>query len=166
MAEEKKIEAAKPAAPKAVKAAAPKAEKAVKAPKAEVKAEVKPEAKAAVKPEVKAGAKSDVLETKAQNRLLKKYRTVIVPALVKEFGYTSVMVTLAKKGDLASRRQAARVIRPIVADEATGATALDKLFTEIGPRFASRKGGYTRIYKLGARRGDNAEVTLVRWTDK
>jgi len=76
------------------------------------------------------------------------------------------MVTLAKKGDLASRRQAARVIRPIVADEATGATALDKLFTEIGPRFASRKGGYTRIYKLGARRGDNAEVTLVRWTDK
>jgi large subunit ribosomal protein L5 len=91
MAEEKKIEAAKPAAPKAVKAAAPKAEKAVKAPKAEVKAEVKPEAKAAVKPEVKAGAKSDVLETKAQNRLLKKYRTVIVPALVKEFGYTSVM---------------------------------------------------------------------------
>lgn len=76
------------------------------------------------------------------------------------------MVTLAKKGDLAARRQAARVIRPIVADEATGATALDKLFTEIGPRFATRKGGYTKSYKLGGRRGDNAEVTLVRWTDK
>jgi len=76
------------------------------------------------------------------------------------------MVTLAKKGDLAARRQAARVIRPIVADEATGATALDKLFTEIGPRFATRKGGYTKSFKLGGRRGDNAEVTLVRWTDK
>lgn len=100
MAEEKKIEAAKPAAPKAAKAVAPKAEKVVKAPKAvEAKVEAKPEVKASVKVEVKAeakapakaAAKAEVLETKANNRLLKKYRTAIVPALVKEFGYTSVM---------------------------------------------------------------------------
>src|SRR5574344_619208 len=75
------------------------------------------------------------------------------------------MVTLAKQGDLAARRQAARVIRPIVIDEAKGTTALDKLFSEIGPKFAARKGGYTKAYKLGARRGDNAEVALVRWSD-
>lgn len=73
------------------------------------------------------------------------------------------MITLAKKGDLAARRQAARVVRPIAGED--GKTALEKLFSELGPRFAARKGGYTKSYKLGGRRGDNAEVTLVRWSD-
>ena len=68
------------------------------------------------------------------------------------------LVTLAKRGDLHARRLAAQTVR---SDE-----ALKKLFAEIGPRMAKRNGGYTRSFKLGERRGDSAEVTLVRWSDK
>ena len=53
----------------------------------------------------------------------------------------------------------------IVADEKSGATALDKLFNEIGPKMKDRNGGYTRQYKLENRRGDNAPVVLVTWVD-
>ena len=72
------------------------------------------------------------------------------------------LVTLAKRGDLHARRLAAQTVRNGFVDE-NGVEALDKLFSEIGPKFASRNGGYTRALKLGARRGDNAEVVLVRW---
>ena len=47
-----------------------------------------------------------------------------------------------------------------------GKDALTKLFGEIAPRMANRQGGYTKSFKLGARRGDDAEVVLVRWSDK
>jgi len=69
------------------------------------------------------------------------------------------MVTLAIRGDLHARRLAAQTVR--------GSEALKKLFDEIGPRMAAskHKGGYTRSFKLGPRRGDSAEVTLVRWVD-
>ncbi|MCR5514326.1 MAG: 50S ribosomal protein L17, partial [Bacilli bacterium] len=69
------------------------------------------------------------------------------------------MVTFAKQGDLAGRREAMKVIRPGIVD-ANGVEAIDKLFKELGPKFKDRNGGYTRVYKLGARRGDNAEVEL------
>ena len=72
------------------------------------------------------------------------------------------LVTLAKRGDLHARRLAAQTVRNGFVDE-NGVEALDKLFSEIGPKFASRNGGYTRALKPGARRGDNAEVVLVRW---
>ena len=68
------------------------------------------------------------------------------------------MITLAKRNDLHARRLAAQTVR---SDE-----ALKKLFAELGPRMASRNGGYTRSFKLGERRGDAAEVTLVRWSDR
>ena len=68
------------------------------------------------------------------------------------------LVTLAKRGDLHARRLAAQTVR--------SEEALKKLFGEIGPRMASRNGGYTRSFKLGERRGDAAEVTLVRWSDR
>ncbi len=67
-------------------------------------------------------------------------------------------MTLAKKNTLHTRRQAAAVLM----DEAS----LKKLFSEIGPRFATRNGGYTKAFKLGARKGDNAEVCLVTWSDR
>ena len=68
------------------------------------------------------------------------------------------LVTLAKRNTLHTRRQAAAVLM----DEAS----LKKLFNELGPRFATRNGGYTKAFKLGARKGDNAEVCLVTWSDK
>jgi len=63
------------------------------------------------------------------------------------------MITLAKRGDLHARRQAAAVIM----DEEVVA----KLFADIAPKYAERNGGYTRILKVGPRRGDAAEMVLI-----
>ena len=63
------------------------------------------------------------------------------------------MITLAKRGDLHSRRQALAYLF----DEST----VTKLFEDIAPKYADRNGGYTRILKLGPRQGDNAEVVFV-----
>lgn len=71
------------------------------------------------------------------------------------------MVTLAKKGDLASRRLAARTIRPVDASE--NQTVLQKLFSEIAPRYEDRKGGYTRIIKTTPRRGDAAPMAIIEF---
>lgn len=71
------------------------------------------------------------------------------------------MITLAKKGDLHSRRQAAQVVRPLEADAETGQDALQKLFSELSERFANRQGGYTRIMKIGPRRGDAALMVYL-----
>ncbi|HDP70167.1 MAG TPA: 50S ribosomal protein L17 [Actinobacteria bacterium] len=62
-------------------------------------------------------------------------------------------ITLAKKGDLHSRRQALAILQDRV--------LTDKLFTEIGPRFKDRNGGYTRILKLGFRQGDLAKMVII-----
>lgn len=74
------------------------------------------------------------------------------------------LITLAKRGDLHARRLANQTVRHGYVDE-NGVEALDKLFNELGPKFASRQGGYTRAIKLGPRKGDNAEVVLVSWVD-
>ena len=71
------------------------------------------------------------------------------------------MVTFAKKGDLNSRRQAAKIVRDVYADKEETKTALQKLFTEIAERNKDRNGGYTRIIKTGNRRGDDAEMAIV-----
>lgn len=63
------------------------------------------------------------------------------------------LITLAKRGDLHARRQALSYIF----DE----SVVTKLFEEIAPRYADRNGGYTRILKLGPRRGDNAEIVFL-----
>lgn len=63
------------------------------------------------------------------------------------------MITYAKKGDLASRRQAAKVVKD--------KQVLRKLFDKIGPRFEDRNGGYTRIFKLTRRNGDNTEMAML-----
>ena len=64
------------------------------------------------------------------------------------------MVTLAKKNNLASYRQALAFI--------TKEDVAKKLFDEIGPKYAERNGGYTRIVKIGPRRGDAAEMAIVQ----
>lgn len=63
------------------------------------------------------------------------------------------LITLGKRGDLHARRQ----VLAYVYDE----TVVTKLFEEIAPKYADRNGGYTRILKLGPRRGDCAEVVFV-----
>ncbi|HET7522259.1 MAG TPA: 50S ribosomal protein L17 [Bacillales bacterium] len=73
------------------------------------------------------------------------------------------MVTLAKRGDLHARRQAAAFIRKEIANEETNQDAVQKLFSEIGPRYEDRQGGYTRILKLGPRRGDSAEMAIIEF---
>ena len=72
------------------------------------------------------------------------------------------LVTLAKAGDLHSRRLAAAIVREGIKN-ADGVTALDVLFNEIGPRYKDRNGGYTRVIKLVARRGDNAPMALLEF---
>lgn len=63
------------------------------------------------------------------------------------------MITLGKRGDLHARRQALSFL--------FSEDVVTKLFEEIGPKYADRNGGYTRILKLGPRRGDNAEVVFL-----
>ncbi|MFV0246502.1 MAG: 50S ribosomal protein L17 [Mycoplasmatales bacterium] len=69
------------------------------------------------------------------------------------------MITLGKKGDLASRRKAASYVRNVKVDDKT--TAVQKLFSDIAPKYADRNGGYSRIIKLGNRRGDNAAMAKI-----
>ena len=76
------------------------------------------------------------------------------------------MITLGKRGDLHARRQAAAFIRRELVtvgegEEANTVFALQKLFDEIAPRYAERQGGYTRILKVGPRRGDGAPVVVI-----
>ena len=77
------------------------------------------------------------------------------------------LITLGKKGDLASRRNAAKTLRnvEILNEYETTQTALQKLFGEIAERYAERQGGYTRILKVGPRRGDGAESVIIELVD-
>lgn len=66
----------------------------------------------------------------------------------------SKLITLAKKQTLAARRQALKTL---------GAKATDKLMKDVAPRFLDRKGGYTRITKLGQRRSDGSPMAIVEF---
>ena len=67
------------------------------------------------------------------------------------------MITLGKKNTLASRRAALAYI--------TKEEVVKKLFNELAPLYENRAGGYTQIFKLGARRGDGAEMAIVKLID-
>ena len=77
------------------------------------------------------------------------------------------LITLGKKGDLASRRNAAKTLRnvEILNEDETTQTTLQKLFGEIAERYTERQGGYTRILKVGPRRGDGAESVIIELVD-
>ncbi len=67
------------------------------------------------------------------------------------------IITLAKRGDLHARR--------LVAVDINDKQMVQKLFQDLGPRFAERNGGYTRVLKLGHRKGDAAPMALIELTD-
>lgn len=75
------------------------------------------------------------------------------------------LVTLGKRGDLHARRQAAAFVRKEVADDESNRDALQKLFSDIAPRYEDRQGGYTRILKVGPRRGDSAPMAIIEFVD-
>lgn len=68
------------------------------------------------------------------------------------------LVTLAKRGDLHARRQAISKIRD--------KDQVSKLFETLGPRYAERSGGYTRVLKAGFRHGDNAPMAVIELVDR
>ena len=94
--------------------------------------------------------------------------------------YAEEVITYAKKGDLNSRRQAAKFIfdketgklidlktgetfdAPQEGKKLTAETVLRKLFVVIGKKYSDRNGGYTRIYHLPPRRGDASEMALIQ----
>jgi large subunit ribosomal protein L17 len=81
-------------------------------------------------------------------------RVVTTEAKAKELRpFAEKLITLARRGDLHARRLVQRRIK----DRET----LGKLFSEIGPRFAARPGGYTRILKMGHRPGDGADIARI-----
>ncbi len=73
------------------------------------------------------------------------------------------MVTLGKENTLASRRRAAETVRFIEGED--GKNAVQKLFEDIAVRFKDRSGGYTRIMKLGPRRGDSTEMAVIEFVE-
>ena len=104
--------------------------------------------------------------TKSKHEIVKTLATTIfieeivkvTSGMVKELkSLSDHLVTLAKDGSLHARRQAASLLR--------SGEAVSKLFSEIGPRFAKRNGGYTRGIKAGVRLGDNAQVVIVEFVD-
>ncbi|HEX3276317.1 MAG TPA: 50S ribosomal protein L17 [Gemmatimonadales bacterium] len=81
-------------------------------------------------------------------------RVITTEAKAKELRpFAEKLITLARRGDLHARRLVERKIK----DRET----LSRLFSEIGPRFAARPGGYTRILKLGHREGDGADIARI-----
>lgn len=71
--------------------------------------------------------------------------------------YIDKMVTLGKKNTLHAKRQALSFLR--------GRQSVDKLFNEIAPRYGNRPGGYSRIFKVGYRNGDNAPLAIIELID-
>ena len=82
------------------------------------------------------------------------------------------LVTLGKKGDIHSRRQAASILRNELAtveeteDAIIVESVVQKLFNEIAPRFETRNGGYTRVLKTEPRRGDGAPMAILEFVEE
>ncbi len=90
--------------------------------------------------------------------LIKYDKIVTTEAKAKEIrGLAEKMITLGKEGSLASRRRALSFV--------TDKKLVDKIFSELAPRYMERPGGYTRIVKLGRRVGDGARLAQVEMVE-
>lgn len=102
-------------------------------------------------------------------QLIINERIVTTEARAKEVRRTAEkMITLGKRGDLAARRKAVAFVRNEIADiheegdEVVVKSALQKLFSDVAPRYKDRNGGYTRIMKLAVpRKGDAAPMVVL-----
>ena len=102
---------------------------------------------------------------RSSSHRLAMFRNMVTSLLEHERIYTTVakakdlrrwaewMITLGKRGDLHARRQALAVVR--------SKDVVHKLFSELAPRYKDRQGGYTRIIKVGFRKGDAAPMCLI-----
>ncbi|MBO8441379.1 MAG: 50S ribosomal protein L17 [Firmicutes bacterium] len=85
--------------------------------------------------------------------------------------FADKMITLGKKGTLQARRQAISFLRDVVVakeddnGEVVAQSAVQKLFDEIAPRYAERNGGYTQMYRTMPRRGDAAQMVILKLVD-
>jgi len=96
-----------------------------------------------------------MMKNMAANLILAESIQTTLPKAKETRKYAEKLVTIARKGTLAARRLAAsRLLQP---------AATKKLFDKIAPAMAGRNGGYTRIVKLGARKGDAAEMCVLQW---
>ena len=105
----------------------------------------------------KLGRRTDAREALVNNlvsELFKRERITTTEAKAREVrGVAEKMITKGRRGTLNDRR--------LVSAKLTDTTVVKKLFDEIGPRFANRDGGYTRLLKLMQRKGDSAAMALL-----
>jgi large subunit ribosomal protein L17 len=110
----------------------------------------------------KLGMKTDIREAMMKNMvtsLILHERIMTTVTRAKELRKVADhMITLGKKGNLAAVRHAAVTVKT--------KEALGKLFKDLGPRFAERNGGYTRIIRSSNRKGDNAPMVIMEWVDQ
>jgi large subunit ribosomal protein L17 len=109
--------------------------------------------KAGVKLKRDIGARRALLRGLVTNLIVDERITTTVPKAKAARPLAERMITLAKEDTLAARRRAAAFL--LTKD------AVDKLFDKVGPRFHQRNGGYTRIVKIGWRKGDGAETAKL-----
>jgi len=96
-----------------------------------------------------------LMENMVTNLILQKSITTTLPKAKEARKDAEKMVTIARKGGLAARR--------LAASRLNDPKAVQKLFSEVVPALEGRKGGYTRILKLGTRKGDGAPTCLLQW---
>jgi large subunit ribosomal protein L17 len=99
-----------------------------------------------------------LLANLASDLIIHEQLTTTLPKAKELKKFIDKAITLGKKGDLAARRQAVSKLR--------NQDAVKKLFDVIAPRYATRKGGYSRVMKFGHRFGDAADVAIIELVDR